>query len=125
MEASETNTVVTVDKDVARLVTDRRNRLGMSQRQLAMRARIDRETLKKLEDGYAGTRDTTVAVVMATLDALEHEMEIGPGPAQSSEEMVEFRYGEAVVRGPVRNSAELEEALVRLVQRLGLGGGKP
>lgn len=54
-------------------IAARRTALGMSVRQLALRAKVDRETATKAESNAPGVRATTFARLEATLDALEEE----------------------------------------------------
>lgn len=122
-EVPEADNLTPVDKDMGRRVADRRNRLGMSQRQLAIRAGIDRETLKKLEVGNPRTRETTVQVVLATLDSLEHELGADV-PDATEADLVEYVVrvpggtAEVTVRGHLSSADELEERVARLIERM-------
>lgn len=55
----------------------RRERIGMTLKELADRARVDRGTLAHIEDGTANPRANTLHAILTTLDALEEEMGIG------------------------------------------------
>lgn len=122
-EAPEADTLTPVDSAMGRRVAERRNRLGISQRQLAIKAKVDRETLKKLEDGNPRTRETTVQVVLATLDALEHEMEMDR-PDATDADLVEYVVkvpggtAEVTVRGRLSSADDLEERVARLIERM-------
>lgn len=107
-------------------IAQRRTRLGMTLSALAREAGVDRNILSKIEQGGGAHRDSTIGTLNATLDRLEAEMGMDV-PAVSSvpteEGMVEFlvagNFGVSVtMKGPVRNIAELEEAVARLVGRL-------
>lgn len=59
--------------EIGERVRSRRTAIGMSVSALAKEAGVDRGSLTALEAGQ-GVRDTTVAAVEKTLDALEREM---------------------------------------------------
>lgn len=107
--------------EIGRRLRDRRVRMGISVRQLADEADVDRGRLAKLEAGEPNVRPTTVGKIDAALTRLEHEM----GMDESNDEsgMVEFRvrgsFGvDVVVKGPVRDLAALEEAVNRIMSRM-------
>lgn len=100
----------------------RRLALGLSRSALAERAGIYRETLKKLEEGHDGIRETTIATVDRALNDLEQE--IGMNDPEKNEHVVRFVvhgvYGvdALIVEGPVENIAELEASVDRIMRRL-------
>lgn len=100
----------------------RRLKLGLSVQALAKRAHIDRDTLKRLEEGREGVRELTVTAIDRTLTDLEQE--IGMGDPDPESNVVRFTvrgvYGaEAiVVEGPVANIADLEASVDRIMRRL-------
>ena len=107
-------------------IQQRRARLGMSVRELATRAGVDRGRLAALEKGEGQARATTIALVETALDQLEAEMgydETDRLVSPEEESVVEFRvtgnFGvDVVVRGPVRDMAALEDSVGRLIARM-------
>lgn len=109
----------------------RRVKMGMSVKELAMRAGIDRGRLAALEAGEPRVRDTTYGAVERALDLLEQEMGID-APAATSEpstdDYVEFRLSgnfgvDVVVRGPVGDMDALEQQVERLLREMRRNGG--
>jgi hypothetical protein len=97
----------------------------MSLRQMSEHTGINRATLKNVEaDG--GARGTSVSAYRAALEKLEHETGMDmPDADESPNEMdlVEFQVAgnfgvRVVVKGPVRDRHELEETVMRLIERL-------
>lgn len=106
---------------------DRRLRLGMSVRQLAEEADVDRGRLAALEAGEP-VRETTTAKVRAALDRLDEEIGMDTGDENGRE--VEFRvrgnFGvDVVVRGPIEDIAALEASVARLVGQMQAENGEP
>jgi transcriptional regulator with XRE-family HTH domain len=106
-------------------VRARRVRLGLSVKELALRAGVDRGTLASLEAGDERVRDRTFGAVERTLDQLETEMGIEPANnnGSTSADVVEFRVSgdfgvDVVVKGPVRDMDALEASVSRLLDRL-------
>lgn len=90
-------------------IQERREALGISKRQLAHFAGIDRATLASLEAGK-GVHQRTLAKVNHALEEMG-----APPPAPKGELEYEVRYGDAVVviRGP-----GAEDAVMRLLAEL-------
>jgi transcriptional regulator with XRE-family HTH domain len=110
-----------VDDETGRRLRDRRVRMGLSVRQLAEEARVDRARLAALEAGDPNVRATTIAKVDATLGRLEQEM--GMDEPATDGDTVEFRVSgnfgvDVVVKGPVRDLPALEEAVNRILSRM-------
>jgi transcriptional regulator with XRE-family HTH domain len=106
-------------------VRARRVRLGLSVKELALRAGVDRGTLAALEAGDERVRDRTFGAVERTLDQLETEMgiEAPNNNGSPSADVVEFRVSgdfgvDVVVKGPVRDMDALEASVSRLLDRL-------
>jgi transcriptional regulator with XRE-family HTH domain len=106
-------------------VRARRVRLGLSVKELALRAGVDRGTLASLEAGDERVRDRTFGAVERTLDQLETEMgiEAPNNNGSPSADVVEFRVSgdfgvDVVVKGPVRDMDALEASVSRLLDRL-------
>lgn len=111
-------------------IRDRRTRLGMTIKDLAAQAGIDRGWLSKIEkDQLEGERrDSTVGAILRTLDRLEEETGAGDHAGASvvgdpGDDLIEFtiegNFGvRAVVRGPVRDMAQLKEAVTSLVREM-------
>lgn len=111
-----------VTDETGRQVRDRRLRMGMSVRQLAEEAGVDRGRLAALESGEE-VRDTTLAKVLSTLSRLEQEMGMDDLSAEEREGVVEFRVAgnfgvDVVVRGPVRDLEALEASVNRILSRM-------
>lgn len=123
--------IVSTDKGAE--LQARRKAIGMSVRALAERASVDRATIPKVE---AGERVRGYFEIVGALDKALSEIEHEFGmdlPSQvaplrpigdPSEGMVEFEitgnFGvKAVVKGPVANLAELQEAARRLIADMG------
>lgn len=108
---------------------DRRLRLGMSVRDLATEAHVDRGRLAALEAGEH-VRDTTLAKVRSALDRLEEEIGMELDDRDGNGREVEFRvrgnFGvDVVVRGPVEDIAALEASVARLVGKMQQENGDP
>jgi transcriptional regulator with XRE-family HTH domain len=105
-------------------VRARRVKMGISVKELAMRAGVDRGTLSSLEADDDRVRDTTIAAIERALDLLEQEMGMdAPGPdEEKAPGLVRFEvtgvYGAdaLVVEGPVENLAELEAMIDRIMR---------
>lgn len=112
-----------VTDETGRRLRDRRIRMGISVRQLADAAGVDRGRLAKLEAGDGHVRETTVGKVDAALTRLEHEMGMEDSDADPEAGIVEFRvtgnFGvDVVVKGPVRDLAALEDSVGRILSRM-------
>ena len=118
--------VAPVTEDVGRQIRTRRTRLGMPVKALAERAGVDRGRLAAIEGGRAhNVRATTIGAIERALDDLEQEMGVdaetpAPRTLDPEGEFVEFvvegNLGvRVVVKGPVKNMAELQAAAERLV----------
>jgi transcriptional regulator with XRE-family HTH domain len=102
----------------------RRDRIGLTIKELAGRAEVSRDTLSDWERGARNPQSETVEAVLAALDQLEEEMGItAPAPGQGpSPGLVRFEvtgvYGAdaLVVEGPVENIAELEAMIDRIMR---------
>lgn len=104
-------------------IRERRVRLGISVKALALRAGVDRGTLAALEAGDERVRDSTYGTVERALDSLEQEMGVDPSGVG---DLVEFRVSgdfgvDVVVKGPVRDMAAMEESVARLLARIQSG----
>jgi transcriptional regulator with XRE-family HTH domain len=107
----------------------RRKRLGMTIGALADHAKVDRDTLSAWERGVTDPHTSTAGKVERALDELEHELGMDlpsvvsqPVPVGDPDEgMVEFTvegvYGvrSVVVKGPIRDIAELRRAVSDLI----------
>lgn len=113
-----------VSESMGEQLKQRRARLGISVRELAARAGVDRGRLAALEKGEGQPRATTIALVETALDQLEAEMGYDETDRLPDDEaMVEFRvtgnFGvDVVVRGPVRDMTALEDSVGRLIARM-------
>lgn len=112
-----------VDDETGRRLRDRRVRMGISVRQLAEEADVDRGRLAKIEAGDSNARETTISKVDAALSRLEHEMGMNDWDAEPDDGIVEFRvtgnFGvDVVVKGPVRDLPALEESVGRILSRM-------
>lgn len=112
---------VAVNENPGAEIQERRLKLGMSVKGLAERAGIDRGRLAALEAGADNVRDTTIGAVRAALDRIEHEMGMDLPARDLGDGLVEFaiegNFGvRAVVKGPIRDLAALQEAVSRLVR---------
>lgn len=106
----------------AEQVRARRERLGMSQRDLAIEANVNRDTVAAIERGQ-GYRGSSLAKLKAALDRLEEEAGINAPPPTAEQEAVEFEIhieGEpsvtVIARGPGAGQ-EIEKLLRRLRQQ--------
>lgn len=116
-----------VRPSTGRDVKARRDRIGMTIKELAARAEVSRDTLSDWERGARNPQSETVEAVLAALDQLEEEMGITAPPPGSSPSpgLVRFEvtgiYGAdaLVVEGPVENIAELEAMIDRIMRGSG------
>jgi predicted transcriptional regulator len=111
-----------VDPDLARSIRDRRERLGFTIKDLAEAAQVDRGRLSALESGTSHPRASTVGAILRTLERLERD-EFGEPKTNDNSDLVEFEVAgnfgvRVVVKGPVRDRAELEESVLRLISRM-------
>lgn len=67
MKLREVMTMARTKLDIAQTIYDRRNALGMTQKQLAEKAGIDSVTVSTLENGYKGPRWDTLMMVTDVL----------------------------------------------------------
>jgi len=96
----------------------------MSLRQFSQHTGIARNTLSNVEDGAA--RRSSIRAVRAALERLEHEMGFDLPDADDAPndlDLVEFQVAgnfgvRVVVKGPVRDRRELEETVMRLINRM-------
>lgn len=113
-----------VNDGIGEQIKQRRIETGMSVRDLAKRAGVDRGRLAALEEGATNIRATTIAKVQTALDRFEHETGMDGGPLVEGEDgMVEFRVAgnfgvDVVVKGPVRDMAALEDSVTRLIAKM-------
>ena len=112
-----------VSDETGRELRDRRLRLGMSVRQLAKLAGVDKDTLAGMESGEKRPHATTVAKVQGALDRLDEELGMDEDAGQDEPGIVEFRvtgnFGvDVVVKDPVRDLPALEESVNRIVSRM-------
>ena len=109
--------------DRGQQVRQQRVAFGMSRNELADRAHLDRQTLRRVEEGVDGVREISVAQAERAL--AEFDAEVSPPPGDAAEEgVVRFKvegvYGarSLVVEGPVENIADLEASVDRIMRRL-------
>jgi len=111
---------------IGRELSDIASRLGASDRDLARRFGVDRGTIVKVFDGDESVRPRKWAEVESKIRALDEEMDTERDEEPAEEDIVEIRasgnFGvDIVVRGPVSDLAQLEDAVVRLVKRMSGG----
>lgn len=110
---------VTVGDDIRQ----RRIRAGFSVKALAERAGVDRGTLAAIEEGVSSARPTSIAAVLAALDAFEEETGGPYDEAVPESRHVTFRLSgnfgiEVTVEGPVESLPELEASVERLIAKM-------
>lgn len=105
-----------------RIRARRVDEMSLSASRVARRAHVDRDTLKRVEAGDDGVRDTTLAAIERALDEIAEEMGMNDPERESGVVRFVVRgvYGaEAlVVEGPVESIAELEASVDRIMRRL-------
>lgn len=69
--------------DAAALVRGRRQKLGLSQAELASRARVSRKWINEFEDGGKATAE--FGLVIRVLEAVGYELSAEPIPESSSD----------------------------------------
>lgn len=109
------------DEKHGEAIQARRKALGLTVKDLAERAGVDRGRVAAIEAG-AKARSSTLGALDAALTQLEDEMS-GPYDRPG---MVTFQlkgnFGvEATVRGPVENVDVLREQVERLIEKMGNG----
>jgi transcriptional regulator with XRE-family HTH domain len=112
-----------VDSEMARSIRSRREHLGMTIKDLAEEAQVDRGRLSALESGTSRPRASTVGAILRTLERLERETGLSDAKVTENSDLVEFEVAgnfgvRVVVKGPVRDRAELEESVLRLISRM-------
>lgn len=116
-----------------------RIQLGLSAADLARRAGISVDTVRKILHGKEGQATKVKAVDEALAEAAEKKgisASVAPtsaephgGHALADEQLMEFEVGgnfgvSVVVRGPVANHVELEDAVLKLIQGMNATTGK-
>lgn len=114
--------VVTTSDERGAEIQRRLDALGITDREFYAKTGIDRKTLRRAVAGEESTRPSTYIAIHAALDKLEAMVTGGdvstPG-ADYVEFTVEGNFGvRAVVRGPVKDMAELQAAVSRLVREM-------
>lgn len=114
--------------DIGDQVRARRERLGMDKVDLAREAGVSRDTLAAIEAGL-GFRHSSLAKIYKALEDAEAEAGYDAKPLPLAlvaevDDVMEFRvegnFGvSVVVRGPVRDAAQLEESVARLIRKMG------
>ena len=115
------------DTEVGKRIQERRTRMGLSAREFAERAGIDRGQLAKIEKGESRPQAATLGQIETALDRLEQELGMD-APDVHTEDMVEFRVAgnfgvDVVVRGPIRDMGALEDSVARLIEKMSRPGG--
>lgn len=95
----------------------------MTIKELAERAQVDRGRLSALESGTSAPRPSTIGAIVRTLDDLEREMGVVDDDVSNEDDLVTFEVAgnfgvKVIVKGPVRDRAELEESVLRLISRM-------
>lgn len=123
------------DESAGREIQRRRMRLGMYVTDLAKESGVNRNTIAAIEKGEVDSRDRTVGKLLSTLDRLEGDMardfpDAVTEAAEAAEsvgdelDLVEVRVTgpssswDVVVKGPVRDRAELADTAFRLVRQM-------
>lgn len=96
--------------------------LGISDREFHEKTGIDRKTLRRAVAGAQSTRPQTYGAIEAALGKLEAE-NAGVPPADPGDDLIEFRLSgnfgvDVVVKGPLRDRGELEDAVARLIREM-------
>ena len=116
--------VVTANEERGRAIQKRLDDLGLSAREFEDRTGVNRKTLGKAVAGNANTRDTTYEAIESYLDGLEARISgkgtTAPAPDDDMIELtIEGDFGvRAVVKGPIRDKAELMEMTRELIREL-------
>lgn len=111
-----------VANEIGERIRQRRTRMGLSVREFAERAGVDRGQVSKIEKGEVRPHASTLGQIETALDRLEQELGMD-APDVTTDDMVEFRVAgnfgvDVVVRGPVRDMAALEESVSRLIAKM-------
>jgi transcriptional regulator with XRE-family HTH domain len=110
--------------ETGRRIKERRSRLGMTVKDLAERAGVDRGRLAKLEEGDESVRQTTIGAVEAALDRIGTQTEmrdasVNGQPIQQLEFVVEDGSGVKVtVKGPITDRAALESSVANIIRSI-------
>lgn len=118
-------TVQGVNERSGEEIKARRVALGMTVSALAREAKVDRTHLSEFEEGKRHPRDNWIGAVDSALSRIEEEtgMDV-PSRRDNDDDLVEFtiegNFGvRAVVKGPVRDMAELKAAVADLIREMG------
>lgn len=112
---------------LGRQIARRRKALGLSGRAFAKLAGLDPETLRKAEADADSTTELTYSRAIKALDDFEHETSSeAEEVAADSGALVEFRvtgnFGvDVVVKGPVANMPQLQEAVAEIIRNVRSG----
>ena len=117
--------VVTGNEERGQAIQKRLDDLGLSAREFEDRTGVNRKTLGKAVAGNANTRDTTYEAIESYLDSMEARI-AGKGATATDGDMIELTiegdFGvRAVVKGPIRDKAELMEMTKELIRELRSG----
>lgn len=114
---------VTDKEERGKEIQERLDAIGVGDREFHTATGIDRKTLRRAVAGEPGTRNSTYIAIESALDKLEAKFRGEAVAMPSSEDYVEFtvegNFGvRAVVKGPVKDMAELQRAVTRLVREM-------
>ena len=117
--------VLSVNERSGDRIRERREALGMSVSALAKEAEVDRTYLGDFEKGLVSPKGSWVGAVDSALARIEEEAGMDtPSRGDNGDDLVEFtiegNFGvRAVVKGPVRDMAELKAAVADLIREMG------
>lgn len=131
--ASRADFLAVTDDERSAAIKRRFENLGISDREFYEKTGIDRKTLRRAIAGEEGTRQSTYMAIDAALTRLE-QFTTGAHAERPDTDYVEFtvegNFGvRAVVKGPVRDMDELQQAVAKLIREMrgetGGDSGKP
>jgi len=126
--ANGAQSVGVTDSERAQKIRERLDALGISDREFEATTGVDRKALRRAASGEPVRRSTYVAIE-TWLDRIEHEVGMDAPPplpagarriGDPADDLVEFTVEgalgvRAVVKGPIRDLAALQEAVSKLI----------
>lgn len=115
------DSVFVTEPDRGAGIRQRLDALGISDREWYTRTGIDRKTLNRAIENDERVRENTYGAIENWIERLERE--IAGVRSDPADDLIEFRLSgnfgvDVVVKGPIRDRGELEDAVARLIREM-------